>query len=131
LPNIGSPGMIAQLAAAGYRGPVSIRINPGFGHGHINTCDTGGPSSKHGVWFEDVLATCRLAKRKGMRVVTLHAHIGSGPKFAELHSNLERLAREFAEFLPRLPDVAAVSLGGGIPHNYREREKQIPIAPLC
>jgi diaminopimelate decarboxylase len=130
LPNIGSPGMIAQLAAAGYRGPVSIRINPGFGHGHVNTCDTGGPSSKHGVWFEDVLTTCRAAERRGMRVAMLHAHIGSGPKFAELHANLERLAKEFAALLPRLPHVGAVSLGGGIPHNYRERDKQIPVEPL-
>ena len=54
LPNVGSPGMIAQLAAAGYRGPVSLRANPGFGHGHINTCDTGGPSSKHGIWLSIV-----------------------------------------------------------------------------
>ncbi|HEX5176831.1 MAG TPA: hypothetical protein VFV83_07380, partial [Chthoniobacteraceae bacterium] len=33
LPNIGSPGMIAQLQAAGSRGAISIRVNPGFGHG--------------------------------------------------------------------------------------------------
>ena len=130
LPNIGSPGMLEQLASAGYRGPISIRVNPGFGHGHVNACDTGGPSSKHGVWFEDLLATCRAAERKGMRLVMLHAHIGSGPKFAELHRNLERLSNDFAALLPRLPHVEAVSLGGGIPHNYRERHKQIPLAPL-
>ena len=29
LPNIGSPGMIRQLTTAGYRGPISIRVNPG------------------------------------------------------------------------------------------------------
>ena len=47
LPNVGSPGMIRQLAEAGYRGPIAMRINPGFGHGHVQACDTGGPSSKH------------------------------------------------------------------------------------
>ena len=52
LPNVGSPNMIQQLADAGYQGPMSVRFNPGFGHGHVNACDTGGPSSKHGVWFE-------------------------------------------------------------------------------
>ncbi len=35
LPNIGSPGMVRQLATAGYRGPIALRLNPGFGHGHV------------------------------------------------------------------------------------------------
>src|SRR4026209_2699610 len=49
LPNIGSPGMVRALASARWQGPISIRLNPGFGHGHVNSCDTGGPSSKHGI----------------------------------------------------------------------------------
>jgi diaminopimelate decarboxylase len=130
LPNAGSPGMLRDLAAAGYRGPVSLRVNPGFGHGHVNACDTGGPSSKHGIWFEDLFESIAEAERLGLHLVMLHAHIGSGPKFAELHENLERLAAEFAGFIPRLPHVNAVSLGGGIPFNYRDRNTQIPLEPL-
>ncbi len=130
LPNIGSPGMIRQLAAAGYRGPVSIRVNPGFGHGHVNTCDTGGPSSKHGVWHSDLLAVKDAAVAVGMSVTMLHAHIGSGPKFEELHENLTRLALEFRELIPHFPQLTAVSLGGGIPHNYHDRDAQVPIEPL-
>lgn len=130
LPNIGSPGMIADLARAGYRGPISIRVNPGFGHGHVNACDTGGPSSKHGVWREDLEPAAKAAAQAGMTVAMLHAHIGSGPQFAELHDNLARLAEEFGEELPRFPDVTAVSLGGGIPHNYRDPDAQIPLEPL-
>jgi diaminopimelate decarboxylase len=67
LPNPGSPGMIAQLAEAGYAGPISLRVNPGFGHGHVNACDTGGPSSKHGIWFGDLHDAARLAERAGCR----------------------------------------------------------------
>jgi diaminopimelate decarboxylase len=130
LPNIGSPGMIRQLAQAGYRGPVSIRVNPGFGHGHVNTCDTGGPSSKHGIWYQNLADVVAAAKEAGLKIVMLHAHIGSGPKFQELHENLTRLALEFRELIPQFPDLQAVNLGGGIPHNYRERETQIPIEPL-
>ena len=130
LPNIGSPGMIDQLAAAGYRGDISIRVNPGFGHGHVNSCDTGGPSSKHGVWFEQLEQVATHAKQRGMRVVMLHAHIGSGPRFEELCENLERLADEFAALLPKLPEVEAVSLGGGIPHNYRDPNAQVPLGEL-
>lgn len=124
LPNIGSPAMIAQLAAAGYRGPISIRINPGFGHGHVNTCDTGGPSSKHGIWYQDLQAAKAAADRAGLDVVMLHAHIGSGPKVQELQDNLTRLAGEFAALIPQFPKLSAVSLGGGIPHNYRDRDQQ-------
>ncbi len=130
LPNIGSPGMIRQLAAAGYSGPVSIRVNPGFGHGHVNTCDTGGPSSKHGVWHSDLMTVKSVAESAGMQVVMLHAHIGSGPQYQELHDNLTRLAIEFRDLVKQFPALTAVSLGGGIPHNYRQRESQIPVEPL-
>jgi diaminopimelate decarboxylase len=130
LPNAGSPGMLRQLERAGYRGPVSLRVNPGFGHGHVNACDTGGPSSKHGIWFEDLAATAAVAESVGLQVVMLHAHIGSGPQFQELHDNLARLAGEFAELLPKFPHVEAISLGGGIPHNYRDPGTQVPLEPL-
>ena len=130
LPNIGSPGMVQQLKAAGYTGPVSLRVNPGFGHGHVNTCDTGGPSSMHGIWSDQLMATRADALNSGQRIVMLHAHIGSGPKHQELHDNLTRLALEFCDLAPLFPDLEAVSLGGGIPHNYRDEHAQIPIQPL-
>ncbi len=130
LPNIGSPGMIQDLAAAGYRGKISLRVNPGFGHGHVNSCDTGGPSSKHGIWFTDVPATLAAASKAGQRIVMLHAHIGSGPQFDELLGNLNRLVSEFAQLAPSLPDLEAVSLGGGIPHNYRDASATLPLEKL-
>ncbi|HSJ02987.1 MAG TPA: diaminopimelate decarboxylase [Verrucomicrobium sp.] len=130
LPNIGSPGQIQDLAKAGYKGGISVRVNPGFGHGHVNSCDTGGPSSKHGIWFEDFSATNTIAKAAGFPIRMLHAHIGSGPQFDELVENLTQLAEEFASFLPELPDLTAVSLGGGIPHNYRDPEATVPLDRL-
>jgi len=130
LPNIGSPGMIRQLAEAGYQGDIAIRINPGFGHGHVNACDTGGPSSKHGIWHERLSETVEQARRHAMRVVMFHAHIGSGPRIAELVQNLHRLVHGYASLLAQFPDVRAVSLGGGIPHAYRETEPAVDVVPL-
>ena len=130
LPNIGSPGMVQALVAAGWRGPVSLRLNPGFGHGHVNSCDTGGPSSKHGIWPTDLGAVKEAAESAGLRVVMLHAHIGSGPAFAELQQNLTRLTAQFETLLPLFPDAVAVSLGGGIPHNYRDPGIQPPVEEL-
>jgi diaminopimelate decarboxylase len=130
LPNIGSPGMIRQLSAAGYRGKISLRVNPGFGHGHVNSCDTGGPSSKHGIWHSEVAAAGTAAAAAGMSVVMLHAHIGSGPQFDELVENLSHLTDLFASLLSQFPALEAISLGGGIPHNYRDPDAVQPIERL-
>jgi diaminopimelate decarboxylase len=130
LPNIGSPGQIQDLVHAGYKGGISVRVNPGFGHGHVNACDTGGPSSKHGIWFEDFAEINKAAQAAGFPIHMLHAHIGSGPQFDELVDNLTQLAEEFASFLPQLPDLRSVSLGGGIPHNYRDPQAKVPLERL-
>jgi diaminopimelate decarboxylase len=128
--NIGSPGMVDDLKNAGYKGPIAIRINPGFGHGHVNACDTGGPSSKHGIWFTQAAATAERATRAGMGVVMLHAHIGSGPKMEELVTNLKKLTVEFRDLAGSFPDLDSFSLGGGIPHQYRESQPDVNISPL-
>jgi len=130
LPNVGSPGMVAELKAANYTGPISLRVNPGFGHGHVNECDTGGPSSKHGVWLTEADAVREAAEAAGMKVTMLHAHIGSGPQFDELYDNLNRLADEFAEIMTTFQDLEGVSLGGGIPHDYRDPDADIPVERL-
>ncbi len=119
LPNVGSPGMVRQLHDAGYAGPIALRVNPGFGHGHVAACDTGGPSSKHGIWLDAVGDVADDARRAGFPVVALHAHVGTGPEIAEFDHNMRRLVDVFAELLPRFPDAASVNLGGGIPHAYR------------
>jgi diaminopimelate decarboxylase len=123
LPNIGSPGMIRELADAGYQGPIVMRVNPGFGHGHVKSCDTGGPSSKHGLWYEDV-ATARAAAHDARFPVTgLHAHVGTGPELREFDANMRRLVDFYERILPEFPEVTAVNLGGGLPHPYRPGAK--------
>lgn len=129
--NIGSPGMVRELAEAGYTGGIAVRLNPGFGHGHVNACDTGGPSSKHGIWWTQVAEIVELAKKHGIKINVLHAHIGSGPKMEELIANLTRLADEFAQVAPDFPDLEAISLGGGIPHNYREDQPEPDLTKLA
>ena len=119
LPNVGSPGQIRDLAEAGYRGPIAMRVNPGFGHGHVQACDTGGPSSKHGIWHEGLDPVLGMARDAGIEIVGLHAHVGTGPQIAEFHENMRRLADVFGSLLPLFPDVRGVNFGGGIPHPYR------------
>jgi diaminopimelate decarboxylase len=128
LPNLGSPGMIRQLAATGYRGPVAVRANPGFGHGHVQACDTGGPSSKHGVWHEDLEDLRQAAAQAGLHIEALHAHIGTGPQPREFDQNMRKLVDFFESILPAFPDVSAVNFGGGIPHPYRPHEQPYDLA---
>lgn len=130
LPNIGSPAMIEALAASGYKGPIAVRLNPGFGHGHVNATDTGGPSSKHGIWHEDAAEVCEAAARAGLNVVMLHAHIGSGPQIDEFTANMAKLGHFFTEMLEIFTDVEAVNFGGGIPHPYRPGLPRIDLGPV-
>jgi diaminopimelate decarboxylase len=119
LPNVGSPGMINELAGAGYRGPIAVRVNPGFGHGHVQSCDTGGPSSKHGIWHEGLDHLGARAAAAKMAIITLHAHVGTGPQIEEFNQNLRQLVALLGARLREFPEVEAVNLGGGIPHAYR------------
>ena len=130
LPNIGSPAMIDALRRTGYRGPIGVRVNPGFGHGHVQETDTGGPSSKHGIWHEDLDAIRDAAHAAGYPIVLLHAHIGSGPQIDEFNANMSHLERFFLERIADFPDLEAVNVGGGIPHAYRPDRPSIDLAPL-
>lgn len=130
LPNIGSPAMIAQLRHAGYRGPIGMRVNPGFGHGHVQATDTGGPSSKHGIWYDDVDAVREAAAAAGYPIVLLHAHVGSGPEIDEFNANMGKLEHFFLARVADFPALEAVNLGGGLPHPYRPDRPPIDLTPL-
>jgi diaminopimelate decarboxylase len=122
LVGLGSPGMVGELRNAGYRGPIAVRVNPGFGHGHVESCDTGGPSSKHGIWPDDLPKIRREATEAGLDLIGLHAHVGTGPELREFETNMRRLVDFFVELLPDFPNVRTVDIGGGVPHPYRPGE---------
>jgi diaminopimelate decarboxylase len=126
-PSLGSPGMLRELSDAGYRGPISVRVNPGFGSGHVEACDTGGPSSKHGIWPEDLPGMRRAAPDAGLRITGLHAHVGTGPTLREFDANGRLLVDFFAALIPEFPDANAVNLGGGFPHPYRSGESPFDV----
>ncbi len=127
MPSLGSPGMIRELRDAGHRGPISVRVNPGFGHGHVESCDTGGPSSKHGIWPDDLSAVRREAVDAGLRVAGLHAHVGTGPTLQEFDQNVRLLVDFLVALIPDFPDATGVNLGGGFPHPYHPGESQLDL----
>ena len=82
--NCGSPDMIDQLGERAPGSRITLRINPGFGHGHSKKTNTGGEQSKHGIWHEDLPECLQRADALGLEVAGLHMHIGSGTDLEHL-----------------------------------------------
>lgn len=120
--NCGSPDMLVQLGmvARGHR--VWLRINPGFGHGHNRKTNTGGPSSKHGIWHEELEDALRLVDAHGLSLIGLHMHIGSGVDYTHLH----RVCDSMLDAVRRLDrPIEAISAGGGLTVPYRSGEPEV------
>ena len=123
--NCGSPDMIDQYGERAPGSDIALRVNPGFGHGHSRKTNTGGEGSKHGIWWEDVGEALRRAERYGLRVGTLHMHIGSGVDLEHLAlvaGAMERCAGEVGA------GIHTLSTGGGLPVPYRPGDPRIDIA---
>lgn len=120
--NCGSPDMIDQIAAVSPGHRIWLRVNPGFGHGHSNKTNTGGPFSKHGIWYEQLPDLGPRIKAAGLELVGLHMHIGSGVDYG----HLERVGDAMIEAYRALGlPVQAVSAGGGLSVPYHDGGSEI------
>lgn len=123
--NCGSPDMVRQVGQASPGHPVWLRLNPGFGHGHNRKTNTGGPSSKHGIWHEEFEQSLQLVDQYGLSLVGLHMHIGSGVDYGHLH----RVCDSMLDAIRRAGrPLSAISAGGGLSVPYRPGEPEIDIA---
>jgi diaminopimelate decarboxylase len=123
--NCGSPDMIDQYGSRVAGGDITLRVNPGFGHGHSLKTNTGGSHSKHGIWHADLESCLERAARRGLRVTGLHVHIGSGVDM----SHLARLAEAACALARRVgPSLHTVSAGGGLPTPYRDDDPEVDVA---
>ena len=122
--NCGSPDMIDQLGERAPGSQITLRLNPGFGHGHSQKTNTGGEQSKHGIWHEQLADCLRRADHHGLGVSGLHMHIGSGTDLehlAQVSGSLEKAAREVGRSLTTL------STGGGLPIPYRAGQTYVDL----
>jgi len=122
--NCGSPDMIRQLGGRCPGREITLRINPGFGHGHSRKTNTGGEQSKHGIWHEDLQECLDLARAHHLKVTGVHTHIGSGTDL----EHLARVANALIDIGSTVgTDLSIVSAGGGLPVPYREDEPRLDI----
>lgn len=122
--NLGSPDMIAQLGEVAPGRNVTLRINPGFGHGHSQKTNTGGEQSKHGIWHEQLEECLRQGDRLGLAVTGLHMHIGSGTDLehlAQVCGAMETAARQVGRSL------TSISAGGGLPTPYLPQDERVDL----
>ncbi|MDX1963060.1 MAG: diaminopimelate decarboxylase [Pirellulales bacterium] len=123
--NCGSPDMLDQLGEVCPGSNVTLRINPGFGHGHSQKTNTGGEQSKHGIWHGEITDCLRRADRHNIVVTGLHMHIGSGTDLEHLRhvcDAMDQCAREVGRTL------TTISCGGGLPVPYRADQGYIDLA---
>lgn len=127
--NCGSPDMITQLGerVSDRKAPprdITLRINPGFGHGHSQKTNTGGEQSKHGIWHEQLEECVDIATRSGLTITGLHMHIGSGTDLEHLSQvcgAMEKSAHVIG------PTLTTISAGGGLPTPYRDGDQRVDI----
>ena len=117
--NCGTLGMLEEYGCAfksiGRGSPkVSIRINPGEGAGHSKKTNTGGPYSKHGIWYENLSGARDIAKKYNLIISGVHIHIGSGGDM----DHLKRITGKLVDFAKEFKDLEVVNFGGGLPYQY-------------
>jgi diaminopimelate decarboxylase len=122
--NCGSPDMIDQYGEQAPGREITLRVNPGFGHGHSLKTNTGGEGSKHGIWYEDLEECLRRAERHSLRISGIHAHIGSGADLehlAQVAGAVEGFARSAG------PVVGMISAGGGLSVPYHPDDEEVDV----
>ncbi len=123
--NCGSPDMIDQYGERTPGRSITLRINPGFGHGHSKKVNTGGAQSKHGIWHEQLEECIERAQKWNLSITGLHMHIGSGADLA--HLSQVSTAMEKAALVVG-SSIRSISAGGGLPVPYREGQEYVDIS---
>jgi diaminopimelate decarboxylase len=122
--NCGSVDMIEQLGKVSPGAEITLRINPGFGHGHSEKTNTGGSQSKHGIWHEQLEECKVLAAQYDITISGLHMHIGSGCDMEHLSQVCGAMEKAVAIVGNT---VHTISSGGGLPIPYSADESHIDL----
>ena len=120
---------LSQLRRYGRMYPgteVSVRVNPGIGAGHHGYAVTGGVT-KFGIYLDQLDRAIDIAREYSLRVVGLHAHIGSGILSPEPYLRTLEVLLSVAR---RFSSLEFVDLGGGFGVPYRPGEGPLDLAYL-
>ncbi|MEM1099658.1 MAG: diaminopimelate decarboxylase, partial [Planctomycetota bacterium] len=85
--------------------------------------NTGGTSSKHGIWHTHLPQCLALGKQHGVNIRGLHFHIGSGADFDHLAQVCDAMVDAAKTYVEHNgPGLEVISTGGGLPIPYRKED---------
>jgi diaminopimelate decarboxylase/aspartate kinase len=106
---------------------VLLRVDPGAGRGHHDHVKTGGKRSKFGISVAELDRVRARVDRHGVRVVGLHAHVGSGILDP---TSWSEVAAFLGGLLDRFPEARVLDVGGGLGVPARPDEAVLDLAAV-
>jgi diaminopimelate decarboxylase/aspartate kinase len=92
-----------------------LRIDLGRGDGHHDKVKTGGKTSKFGLPLARLEEFLAHAKSLDIRIIGLHAHLGSG---VETPQHWRQVCDELGGIADQIGTIESIDIGGGLPIPY-------------
>lgn len=126
LMNIGSLSRLEKYARAYPHTRVCLRINPDVVDGAHDKIKTGGDLTKFGILMEDINKVKQIVMDRGLIVVGLHEHTGSGLQKAD---SVLRAMRQIMSIATKqnFPDLEFLDFGGGFKVPYSPDETPVDL----
>lgn len=122
---VGAADTIDRVTERGFEGRLCVRVNPGIGAGHHEKVSTGA-EPKFGIPYDRAADVVAEARNRGLEVVGVHAHAGSGISGEDLSAHRE-LTRRMGELARAVEPTEFVAVGGGFGVPYREDEPPLDL----
>ncbi|HVT02425.1 MAG TPA: diaminopimelate decarboxylase [Thermoanaerobaculia bacterium] len=126
--NVNSMSELDRCLRLGIRNRLALRLNPIIGAGHHRDVVTAGMGVKFGFDIAELQTAREIAECSDMRIVGLHAHIGSG--VADITPLVEAAQTVIREAKP-FRALEWVNFGGGLSVPYRPDEREFPLQELA
>ena len=94
-----------------------LRVDLGRGDGHHAKVRTGGKDSKFGLPISKIDQFLELARGLDIRIIGLHAHLGSG---VETPQHWRLVCDELGGIAERIGSIQTIDIGGGLPIPYTD-----------
>lgn len=97
-----------------------VRIDLGRGDGHHDKVKTGGKTSKFGLPLARLDEFLAAARALDIRIVGLHAHLGSG---VETPLHWKQVSDELGGLADQIGTIESIDIGGGLPIPYAAEDE--------